>query len=250
MVAAQRVWVIGGLGLLTLAGWVWIVPMALDMYGPMTGWSAWMMSPSWGVGRLILLWLMWAVMMAAMMLPSAIPLLLLYDTVQRKRLGVAHRTLAVYMMAAGYLFAWALFSVGATVLQRVLSRLLILNPMMEMPDRTIVGITLLVAGGYQLTPWKSACLATCRSPLAFVMQRWRRGHAGAFRMGTEHGAYCVGCCWALMLLLFAGGVMNLTVIVALTTVVLIEKLLPMGVLAARLLAVLLLTAGLWCVVGG
>src|SRR5690606_29864080 len=135
----------------------------------------------------------------------------------------------VYAMGAGYVAVWALFSVGATALQRMLSEMLILNPMMEMPGRTAVGATLLLAGAWQLTPWKAACLSQCRSPLAFVMQRWRDGAAGALRMGVEHGAWCVGCCWALMLLLFAGGVMNLTVIVGLTAIVLIEKLLPPGV---------------------
>jgi predicted metal-binding membrane protein len=148
-------------------------------------------------------------------------------------------------MAGGYLLAWAGFSVAATVLQRLLARAFVLNPMMEMPDRTAVGATLLLAGAYQLTPWKAACLQQCRSPLAFIMQRWRTGTRGALRMGLEHGAYCLGCCWALMLLLFAGGVMNLTIIVGLTIIVLIEKISPIGVLASRVLGVVLMAAGAW-----
>jgi predicted metal-binding membrane protein len=191
---------------------------------------------------------MWAVMMAAMMLPSAVPLLLLYDGVLRRRGAPGRAALQVYALGAGYLLVWTLFSIGATVLQRVLSGMLILNPMMEMPNRTAVGATLLLAGAYQLTPWKAACLSQCRSPLSFVMQRWREGVSGAVRMGVEHGAYCLGCCWALMLLLFAGGVMNLAVIIGLTAIVLIEKVTPLGVGVSRALGALMLAAGAWLVI--
>jgi predicted metal-binding membrane protein len=229
-------------------GWAWIVPMARDMYGPMTGASAWMMRSTWDTPHLLLLWLMWAVMMAAMMLPSAVPLLMLYDGVLRRRGSSRQAAIQVYALGAGYLLVWTLFSLGATVLQRVLSRMLILNPMMEMPSRTAVGATLLLAGVYQLTPWKAACLSQCRSPLSFVMQRWREGVSGAVRMGEEHGAYCLGCCWALMLLLFAGGVMNLAVIVGLTAIVLIEKVTPLGVPISRMLGALMLATGAWFVI--
>lgn len=244
---AQRLVVVSGIVAVTLLCWLWIAPMARDMYGPMTGPSAWMMTSEWDARHLFLLWSMWAVMMAAMMLPSAIPLLVLYDGALRKRSGAAHIPSHVYAMAAGYLLIWAAFSVGATALQRLLSRLLLLNPMMEMAGSTAVGVTLLLAGGYQFTPWKEVCLSQCRSPMSFVMQRWRKGIAGALRMGVEHGAYCLGCCWALMLLLFAGGVMNLTVIVGLTVVVLIEKLTPIGVVASRVLGVVLVASGLWVI---
>ena len=229
----------------TVAAWAWIVPMGRDMYGSMTGLSAWMMTSTWDAPHVALLWLMWAVMMAAMMLPSAMPLLMLYDGAVRRRSGPRHAVLA---MAAGYLLVWAAFSAGATFMQRVLASAQVLTPMMEMSSRSALAITLLVAGAYQITPWKGACLRECRSPLSFVMQRWRRGTAGALRMGVEHGAYCVGCCWALMLLLFAGGVMNLTVIVGLTVVVLVEKLAPMGVAASRAIGLALLGAGAWSLV--
>jgi predicted metal-binding membrane protein len=113
---------------------------------------------------------------------------------------------------------------------------------------TVGAALLLLAGGYQLTPLKRACLRACQSPLGFLMSRWRAGSAGAFRMGLEHGAYCVGCCWALMLLLFVGGVMNLTVILALTIFVAFEKLAPFGMPTARISGVLLIAAGLWLLV--
>lgn len=243
-----RVGVLTGILVATVLGWAWIVPMAWDMYGPMTGASAWMMQAEWDAPYLLLLWLTWAVMMAAMMLPSAMPLLLLYDGALRRRRAPERVAVRVYAMAGGYVLVWAIFSVGATVLQRVLSGLLLLTPMMEMPSRTAVGATLLLAGAYQLTPWKTACLTACRSPLSFVMRHWREGVRGAFTMGVEHGAYCVGCCWALMLLLFAGGVMNLIVIVCLTALVLIEKVVPLGVVVSRGLGALLLAAGVWFIV--
>ncbi len=244
----SRVGVVSGIVAAIVLAWAWIVPMARDMYGPMTGASAWMMRSTWDAPHLLLLWLMWAVMMAAMMLPSAVPLLLLYDGVLRRRRASGRAAVHVYAMGAGYLLVWGMFSIGATVLQRVLSGMLILSPMMEMPNRTAVGATLLLAGAYQLTTWKAACLSQCRSPLSFVMQRWREGVSGALRMGVEHGAYCLGCCWALMLLLFAGGVMNLAVIVGLTAIVLIEKVTPLGVRVSRVLGALMLAAGAWFMV--
>ena len=116
--------------------------------------------------------------------------------------------------------------------------------MMEVTNSRFGATLLLLAGAYQLTPIKHACLRTCRSPLAFLISRWRTGWPGAFVVGIEHGAYCVGCCWALMLLLFAGGVMNLTVIAALTAFVALEKLAPLGLQGARISGVLLMAAGL------
>jgi predicted metal-binding membrane protein len=226
------------------ASWLWIVVMARDMYGPMTGASAWMMSPAWDVPHLLLLSAMWTVMMIAMMVPSAAPLVLLYGAAAR-RTAPQPAALRIYALAAGYVVVWALFSIAATALQRLLSSLLLLSPMMEASNGRVSGTLLLLAGMYQLTPAKHACLRACQSPLGFLMSRWRDGIAGAFRMGTAHGVYCVGCCWALMLLLFAGGVMNLTVIAALTALVAAEKLLPIGRRGIVVSGVLLATAGLW-----
>jgi predicted metal-binding membrane protein len=171
---------------------------------------------------------MWAVMMTAMMLPSAAPTIALAGGA---RAG---------FVALGYLAVWSAFSVGATALQRLLVRALVLTPMMEVSSRRASAVLLAVAGVYQLTPLKRACLSTCQSPRSFLARRWRSGPAGAFWMGVEHGVYCVGCCWALMLLLFAGGVMNLTVIAALTVFVAFEKLAPVGVWGPRVSGVILL----------
>jgi predicted metal-binding membrane protein len=233
--------------LLPLVSWIWIVVMARDMYGPMTGASAWMMTATWDLPHLLLLWAMWAVMMTGMMLPSASPVLLLYSVVARRS---AQETAArqLYALAAGYLTIWIVFSLGATALQRVLAMLLLVSPMMESTS-PLVGATLLViAGVYQLTPIKRACLRKCQSPLGFLMSRWRTGLSGAFGMGFEHGVYCVGCCGALMLLLFAGGVMNVTVIAALTAFVAFEKLAPLGKHGPQISGVLLIVAGFWMLV--
>jgi predicted metal-binding membrane protein len=225
--------------------WIWVVAMARDMYGPMTGSSAWMMTSTWDTGHLVLLWAMWAAMMAGMMLPSATPILLLYAGAARNRSEEGHPARLIYSLAAGYVLIWALFSVAATILQRLLARWLLLTPMMEPATPIAAAALLFVAGLYQWTPQKRACLYSCRSPIAFIASRWRHGTAGAFRMGIEHGLYCLGCCWALMLLLFAGGVMNLTVILALTAWVAVEKIAPFGEQSARASGALLLGVGVW-----
>jgi len=241
----QRVTLAVVLVLVPLACWIWIVAMARDMYGTMTGPSAWMMSANWDTPRLIALWAMWAAMMAGMMLPSAVPVVLLYARAARNRPGEGHPATRIYAFAFGYVLVWAVFSAGATVLQRVLARRLLLTPMME-PAVPVAAATLLfVAGLYQLTPLKQRCLQSCRSPLVFLTSRWRAGAGGAARMGVEHGIYCVGCCWTLMLLLFAGGVMNLAVILALTVWVAVEKLAPFGEQSARAGGALLIGTGVW-----
>ena len=219
--------------------------MARDMYGTMSGPSAWMMTASWDARHVALLFAMWTVMMVGMMLPSASPLLMLYAGAVRTRTDERAGSVTVYAMAAGYVVVWTAFSAIATLLQRLLAAQLLLSPMMEATSPRVTGALLVVAGAYQLTPFKGACLRSCRSPLAFIVTRWRKGIGGAFRMGLEHGLYCLGCCWALMLLLFAGGVMNLWVIGALTVVVLVEKFAPEGARSARVLGVLLVAWGLW-----
>jgi len=208
----------------------------------MTGPSAWMMTTTWDGSHVALLVAMWAVMMAGMMLPSAAPLLLLYGTVVRRRQDPMSR---VYLLASGYILVWLIFSVGATLLQLLLRRTLLLTPMMEIRSRAATAVVLLVAGLYQLTPAKVVCLQVCRSPLALLTRHWRPGAMGALQMGVEQGVFCLGCCWALMLLLFAGGVMNLAVIAALTVLVLVEKIAPAGLRVRLLTGIALVGLGLW-----
>ena len=228
-----------------LLSWWWIAAMARDMYGAMDGSSAWMMTSIWDGTHLLLLWTMWAVMMAAMMLPSAWPMLAMYGALARKQSSSGQASSHLYLFSGGYVLVWALFSLAATILQRMLAQLLLLSPMMELASPTASATLLVVAGVYQITPLKRICLRSCRSPISFLMQHWRAGALGAFRMGIEHGVYCVGCCWALMLLLFVGGVMNLYVIAALTTLVAIEKIGRAGELGSRLSGGLLIGLAVW-----
>jgi len=225
--------------------WAWIVVMARDMYGPMTGASAWMMTSRWDAQHVLSVWMMWAVMMTGMMLPSASPLLLMYGLAARRRAGGAVAAREIYSLAAGYIVVWALFSVIATAAQSILSTRLALSPMMTLTSPRAGGSLLIIAGFYQFTPLKRVCLQECQSPLGFLMHHWRAGIGGAFRIGIDHGMYCLGCCWALMLLLFAGGVMNLTVIAALTAFVAFEKLGPFGTHTVRVSGLLLVGLGTW-----
>lgn len=229
----------------TIVCWAWIVAMARDMYGPMTGASAWMMGGVWDTGHLALLFAMWVAMMAGMMLPSAAPALLLYAGVVRRSPDAGSAAARVYAFAGGYLLVWTLFSLAATALQRVFANALVLSPMMEPRSPVFAGLLLIAAGAFQFTPYKRTCLSACRNPAEFLTRHWRRGLAGGFYMGIANGLYCLGCCWALMLLLFAGGVMNLWCIAALTVFVLLEKVTRLGAQGGRLSGVLLAGLGLW-----
>jgi predicted metal-binding membrane protein len=188
-----------------------------------------MMTPVvWTLGYAVLMFFMWWVMMVAMMLPSAAPMILLFATVNRKQRETGHPHVATSIFAVGYLVAWAGFSLIAMILQWGLERTGILSPMLVGTNVIFGAVLLLAAGVYQLTPIKHACLRHCRSPLAFLSTHWRRGTRGALRMGLVHGAFCVGCCWFLMGLLFFGGVMNLYWIAGLALFVLFEKTVPAG----------------------
>jgi predicted metal-binding membrane protein len=173
---------------------------------------------------------MWWVMMIAMMLPSAAPMILLYAAIaRRQREKGSDALLATGIFAWGYVAVWGSFSVIAAALQWGFEAAGILSPMMMSSTSLLFAAAILVAAGlYQLTPAKQACLRHCRGPIQFLMGHWRPGRWGAFGMGVEHGAYCLGCCWALMALLFFGGVMNLYWIAGLAVIVLLEKTVPAG----------------------
>jgi len=188
-----------------------------------------MMTPAvWTSGYAVLMFFMWWVMMVAMMLPSAAPMILLFATVNRRQLEAGNPQVATSVFAAGYLMAWAGFSLVAVMLQWGFERTGVLSPALVGTNVILGGGLLLTAGVYQLTPFKHACLRHCRSPLSFLGTHWRRGVGGALRLGVVHGGFCVGCCWFLMGLLFFGGVMNLYWIAGLALVVLVEKLVPAG----------------------
>jgi predicted metal-binding membrane protein len=243
----DRLIVIGGLFLVTAASWWWILAMSADMYGSMTGASAWAMTATWDVRHLFVLFGMWAVMMAAMMLPSVAPMLMLYIAVVR-RSDESMLARRAYALAGGYLLMWSIFSAAAAAGQRLLTAQAIVSPMMGLTNPTAGGVVLLLVAAYQFTPLKRGCLDACRSPLGLVTTYWRPGTAGAFTMGVRHGLYCLGCCWALMLLLFVGGVMNAWVIGGLTLFVLIEKVTPIGRTASHIGGVVLALIGCWLLI--
>jgi predicted metal-binding membrane protein len=180
---------------------------------------------------------MWWVMMVAMMLPSAAPAILLYARVRGARSGEASVAQS-WVFVAGYALLWLLFSVTAAAVQG-----LIMGSAMGIEAERYMAAVLIAAGAYQLSPLKSACLSQCRSPAQFLSRHWRPGVAGAIRLGLLHGGYCVGCCWALMALLFVGGVMNIGWIVLLTMIVAVEKLAPGGAWIGRAAGVALLAWG-------
>lgn len=202
----------------------------------------------WTFTDALLTFAMWAVMMAGMMAPSAAPVFLLFASM---RTGTSKVSGATAMFALGYAAVWTSFSAVATGLQWTLHEAALLSASMATSNRYLSSTILIAAGAYQLTPWKAACLSHCRSPLGFLMSHWRAGKLGAFRMGWRHGLFCLGCCWALMGVLFAVGVMNLVWVAALTIFILLEKTGPWGALAARVGAVALVLSGAaYAIVGG
>lgn len=248
VVRQDRLIVLSGLTVITLLSWIYLVRMAGSMNAAAAdaAMHAAMGMPEmseWGMAELVMLFLMWTVMMVAMMLPSAGPVILLVVGTYRRRGGNA-RALSV-AFASGYLTVWTAFSVIAAVIQLFLHRVAVLSPAMAARSAVAGGAILVVAGAYQWLPLKNTCLIHCRSPLAFIATEWREGARGAFTMGVRHGLYCVGCCWALMLLLFAAGIMNLIWVAAIALFVLLEKIAPRGVLLGRAAGALLIVWGAW-----
>ncbi len=181
----------------------------------------------WSLSNYLTMFIMWAIMMVAMMVPSALPMILLYSGSVRKakRDGGTLAPLSVFVL--GYILIWTLFSALAALLQLVLQDLGLVNMMMEGTHAWAMGGLLIIAGAYQMSSLKNTCLRFCQHPVMFITKHWKTGTGGALRMGIIHGGYCVGCCWALMVLLFVGGVMNLLWVAGLAIFVLLEKTLPL-----------------------
>jgi predicted metal-binding membrane protein len=240
----ERASVVTGIAGAVALCWIWLIATSRDMYGSMQGLSAWMMAGTWDLRYAALIFVMWIAMMVGMMLPSATPAILLFGRVMKSSPQVEGAVTRTYAFVAGYLLAWAGFSLAATILQYALARAALLSPMMVSASPTLGASILIAAGLYQLTPMKRACLAHCRGPVDFITRHFRPGVGGALRMGALHGLYCVGCCWALMLLLFFGGVMSLVWIAGITIFVLLEKLLPLAAQTGKVSGALLIGAGL------
>jgi Predicted metal-binding integral membrane protein len=233
----------GGLLALVVASWSYLVyqdwamrhmdlvHMAMPGAGP------------WSSADFVLVFVMWAVMMIAMMLPSVLPTLRAYRAVVSTRNHQRRPDALTAVFAAGYVFTWTIFSAIATLTQSILHAFTLVSPAMRAASPSIAGALLIAAGVYQWTPSKRVCLAQCASPLQFLLRHWRPGASGAWRMGIVHGAYCAGCCWMLMALLFVYGMMNLAWIIAIAMYVLSEKLLPAQRWLPRLAGALLIFWG-------
>jgi predicted metal-binding membrane protein len=255
----ERAVTAAGLAVITGLSWLWLIAMATDMAPPgkaMPGMDMGAMlaagPASWTALDFGLTVVMWAVMMVAMMLPSAAPMILIYGLARRRQQdkGRGGEYASNGAFAAGYLFAWAAFSIAATALQWGLEQAALLSPMMVSASPWLGGGLLIGAGLYQFTPLKQACLVRCRAPFEFLSRHWRPGAGGAFAMGLHHGVYCLGCCWVLMALLFVLGVMNLAWVGALAGFVLLEKLVPRGALLGRAAGVALIAWGIAVLLAG
>jgi predicted metal-binding membrane protein len=237
----------GGLAVLCLAiaiAWAYLVWMAWGMDHMDVEMVLMPAMTNWQPLDLLLVWVMWALMMAGMMLPAATPMLLAFAAFAR-RVNPRRPTSHTLAFAAGYLLVWTGFSAAATLLQWGLLEWRLISPIMQVTSPWVAGCFLVFAGAYQFTYLKVACLELCRTPAAFLVNHWRQGTGGAFTMGLRHGAYCMGCCWALMLQLFVLGVMNLLWIVVLTLLVLAEKTLPRTHWVRRIGGTGLCGLGLW-----
>ncbi len=240
----RRLLVLGGLAGTVALAWAYLFLLAGDMGdGSRMGAAAMAAMKPWRPVDFALMFLMWAVMMVAMMVPGAAPMILLYAAVARRISPPGHTGAQVGAFVCGYVAAWTAFAAAATGLQWALEGMALLSPMMTGSSALFGGLLLIAAGLYQWTPAKDVCLKHCRAPLTFIASRWRPGAGGALRMGTEHGLFCIGCCWAIMGLLFVGGVMNLLWVAAIALFVLVEKAAPLGPLTGR-------AAGLLMVLGG
>lgn len=252
--------VIGGAALtaLTVAAWLYLLHLASamsDMAMPdmptMPGMAMAMPSMhAWGWIEVGVLVVMWTVMMIAMMTPAVAPMILMFSTIHRRRTAEGRPAVPTAIFILGYLVIWAIYSVFAALAQVGLHVAAMLSSTMAATNPLLAGGLLIAAGVFQWTPLKRACLAACRSPLSFLMTDWREGRAGALVMGLRHGLYCLGCCWALMALLFVAGVMNLLWVAAIAVAVLVEKVVPRGALVGRLAGVVLVAAGMLLVARG
>ena len=259
----ERLLVAGGLIIISVLAWAYTIQMARTMgaHTPvagvmtehgvhhMTGHGAMhsAITPhlaAWGAEEIWMTFIMWAVMMAAMMLPTAIPMVLVFMIVNRRRES-GSAIVPVWAFTSGYLSTWTVYSAGATIAQWGLLRAALLSPATLVSGPLLGGILLIAAGIFQWTPWKDACMARCRNPMGFLLTHWRPGNMGAFSLGSRYGFYCVGCCWLLMVLSFALGVMNLVWMAALTVFMLIEKISPVGRFISRAAGIGLIAWGGW-----
>src|SRR5690348_6425443 len=253
LVKRDRLFVLAALAGTTLLAWGYMVREAhgMSLTGACCCAGMSMSGPDthpWASGTLVPIFLMWAEMMVAMMLPSATPMILSFAKVQRNRREQERPFVATGIFVLGYLAIWTGFSALAALAQWALHAKALLSPMMVSTSPFLGGTILVASGIFQWTPFKRACLAGCCSPLNFLTATWREGRLGAFIMGLKHGIHCAGCCWVLMLLLFVAGVMNIWWIALIAALVLVEKIVPRGLLFGKIAGALFVAWGVWMIV--
>lgn len=246
MIRQDRLLFFGSMTLLVVLAWSYLVffrtqmsPASMDMSMPD-------MLP-WTISEYLLTFVMWVVMMIGMMTPSAAPMFILFDKLNQARFGWKQAFWRTALFLAGYLVVWIGFSALAMLAQGALHNSALLNDQMATTSPILGGVLFIMAGIYQFTPLKNACLKRCRTPLGFLITNWREGLLGAIQMGVSHGIYCLGCCALLMALLFIGGVMNLLWIAAIALYILIEKVTPIGLVFSRVIGIALIGWGGWMI---
>ena len=254
LVRRDRVVVVAAIAILASLAWVYTAELAVGMgsagMSTMAVSAAMPSTQFWGLEDVVFMFVMWSVMMVAMMLPSVTPMVLLFTGVMRKRASDGRPLVSTAFFVVGYLLVWVGFSAVATFANWGLHSGGFLSSMMGRTTPMVGGGVLLLAGAFQWTQLKDACLSHCRSPLAFLASGWREGRRGTLMMGLHHGLYCLGCCWLLMALLFVLGIMNLPWIVGLTVFVLLEKVSPRGRLVSRVSGVMFAVWGMALLVSG
>lgn len=247
LIRRDRAMAAAGLAAVVILAWLYLFRMPDRMQGMemMPGMS---MAEHAGPVDFLLTVVMWAVMMVAMMVPTAAPMILTFATINRRRGESGGPVVPTAVFVGGYLVIWFAFSLGAAALQSALQAAALLSAATMTVTPFVGAALLIVAGVYQVTPLKRACLARCQSPLGFILSEWRESARGAFVMGIRHGAFCVGCCWALMALLFVAGVMNLLWVATIAAFVFLEKLVPSERLVSWTAGAALVGWGAWLLV--
>jgi predicted metal-binding membrane protein len=259
----DRILVVLALSLLTALAWSYVLWLSANMAMGGMYMAGFRMIPSgmglmmpagmpWRAMEFALVFAMWAIMMVGMMTPSAAPIILMYARVGRLTEAQGTPLIATVLFAAGYLLVWIAFALLATLVQWAFERSALLDFAMAGSSNVVGGLLFVAAGSYQWTRVKEMCLAQCQTPFAFLMRQggFRRDALGSLMLGLRHGAYCVGCCWALMTLLLVGGAMNLLWIVLLALLIVVEKGTPSGRPIAHLVGIILVAAGAWLLATG
>lgn len=246
----DRMIMIVGLACIAALAWFYMFYLAWDMQQMDMGMEMSMpQMQSWSGTQFLMTFIMWSVMMVAMMVPSAAPMVLTFATIQRRRNNTQGPFGPTTLFLLGYLVIWVAFSALATAAQLSLQSAALMSPATMSIGTALGSLLLIIAGIYQFTPFKQACLHHCRTPFSYFLNNWRDGLGGAFHMGAHHGAFCLGCCWFLMALLFVAGVMNLLWVAFLSIIVLLEKVTPFGTAIGYGAGIVFAGWGIWLAVG-